>query len=195
MLAQAGGAARGWGRLAPGLAVACLVAIAPREARADVSSWLFVGSGPAILKQEDSDAAARWSLQVETGIGTPPEDTLIFGGLGRLHAHFGEGADLALFLRTAMPAFVNGSWGGAIDLGGYQRFWGVESTGAAGSLVLGAPWGITLSLGAMLGTNEARTFSASLGIDFARLTVYRLSGQSLWVNPFPAGRSERNGAP
>ena len=169
---------------------ACLVASVAREARADVSSWLFVGSGPTVLSQENADAATRWSLQVDTGIGTPPEDFLIFGGLGRLHAHFGEGADLALLLRTAMPGFVNGSWGGAIDLGGYQRFWGIESTGGAGSLVLGAPWGVTLSLGAMVGTNEARTFSASLGIDFARLTVYRLSGQSLWVNPFPPGRSD-----
>ncbi|HEY6561863.1 MAG TPA: hypothetical protein VI072_31560 [Polyangiaceae bacterium] len=145
-----------------------------------------------MLKQEEADAEARWSLQVETGIGTPPGDSLIFGGLGRIHTHFGEGADLALFLRTAMPGFVNGSWGGALDLGGYQRFWGIESSGGAGSLVLGAPWGITLSLGAMVGTNEARTFSASLGIDFARLTVYRLAGQSQWVNPFPPGRSEGN---
>jgi hypothetical protein len=195
VLAQAGGAARGWGRIAPAVAGACLVAGVSGEARADVSSWLFVGTGPTVLKQEDQGAEGRWSLQVESGLGTPPGDSLIVGGIGRLHTHFGEGADLALLVRTAMPGFVNGSWGGALDLGGYQRFWGIESTGGAGSLVLGAPWGITLSLGAMVGTNEARTFSASLGIDFARLTVYRLAGQSLWVNPFPPGRSEGNGMP
>ncbi|HMJ11805.1 MAG TPA: hypothetical protein VK524_10355, partial [Polyangiaceae bacterium] len=64
------------------------------------------------------------------------------------------------------------------------------STGGAGSLVLGAPWGVTLSLGAMVGTHDSRTFTASLGIDFARLTIYRQAGQNLWINPFPPGRGE-----
>ena len=54
--------------------------------------------------------------------------------------------------------------------------------------MLGAPWGITLSLGGGLGTNDARQYGATLGVDFARLTVYRLSGENWFPNPRAAYR-------
>jgi hypothetical protein len=61
-----------------------------------------------------------------------------------------------------------------------------------GSLVLGAPWGITLSLGGGFGNDESRTYTASLGVDLARLTVYRRTGMNWWNNPFPAYRPEED---
>ncbi len=149
---------------------------------------MFVGGGPGFTQYGESAVDQRASLQLDAGLGTPPADTVIFGGLGRAHTHFGGGTDLGLMLRTATHGFVNGDWGGALDLGGYQRWWGIESTGLQGALVLGGPWGITLSAGGGAGTNDARHYTATLGIDFARLTVYRRSGDSWWKNPFPAYR-------
>jgi hypothetical protein len=176
---------RRWLTALSGFAVAFALA-AP--ARADVSSWLFVGGGPGFTQYGESALDRQPTLQIESGLGTPPADTLIFGGIGRFHTYFGQGTDLGLMLRTATHGFVNGDWGGAIDLGGYQRWWGIGSSGLQGALVLGAPWGITLSAGGGAGTNDARHYSATLGIDFARLTVFRRTGDSWWKNPFPAYR-------
>jgi hypothetical protein len=160
------------------------------EAAADVSSWMFVGTGPSVIDEPDTETKSQAALQLETGLGSSPAAPVIGGGLFRLHTHFSEGTDLGLLLRTASHGFVNGGWGGAIDLGGYQRWWGGTSSGVQGSLVLGAPWGITLSVGAGVGNDEARTYTASLGVDLARLTVYRRTGDSWWPNPFPAYRPE-----
>ena len=132
----------------------------------------------------------RWVLQLETGMGTPPSRDIIVGGLLRTQTNFGDGTDLSLSLRLATHGFVNGDWGAALDLGGYQRWWGPESTGFIGGLSLGAPWGITLSATALRGTESALGFAAVLGIDLARLTVYRRSGSNWWKNPFPAYRPE-----
>jgi hypothetical protein len=60
--------------------------------------------------------------------------------------------------------------------------------GGAGTLWLGAPWGVSLGVGGSVGSHDARSFSAILGIDLARLTVYRNSGTSVFLNPFPAYR-------
>ena len=168
--------------------LAVLGASAP--ARADVASWLFVGGGPSYVQHEQDDFEGQPSLLVETGLGSTPSDPIIVGGLGRFNTHFGQGTDLGLSLRGATRGFVAGDWGAALDFGGYQRFWGVGSSGAMGSLVLGAPWGITASLTGAVGTNDARTLSGVIGIDFARLTVYRLSGENWFRNPFPAYRPE-----
>jgi hypothetical protein len=170
--------------------VGLVLSLWSEPARADVSSWLFVGAGPSWVEQRSTGTDSQLSLQIETGLGTPPANTVIFGGLFRTHTHFGLGTDLGLMLRTATHGFVNGGFGGALDLGGYQRFWDEGSSGLAGSLVLGAPWGITLSAGGAFGTNEHKSFSAVLGVDFARLTIYRRSGQAWLKNPFPAYRPE-----
>jgi hypothetical protein len=168
--------------------MAVALAVVAKPCAADVSSWLFVGGGASSLDQASEDATTQPLLQIETGMGSPPGGALIVGGLGRLQTHFGAGTDLGLALRVATHGFANGDWGGAVDLGGYQRWWGKGSTGGAGALVLGAPWGLTLNLGAHLGTDDARGFTAALGIDFARLTVYRRSGENWWKNTFPAYR-------
>jgi hypothetical protein len=172
------------------LSVAVLVLATSAEASADVSSWMFVGSGPSVIDDPDAGSDSQAALELATGLGSSPASPVIGGGLLRVHTHFTRGTDLGLLLRTATHGFVNGGWGGAVDLGGYQRWWGDTSTGLMGSLVLGAPWGITLSVGAGVGNDEVRTYTASLGVDLARLTVYRRSGFDWWPNPFPAYRPE-----
>jgi hypothetical protein len=171
------------------LGAAAVLAVSA-SAQADVSSWMFFGSGPSALDFGRDTLEWQPTLLVETGLGSPPSGSVIVGGLGRMHIHFGQGADLALLVRTASHGFVNGDWGAAVDLGGYQRWWGVGSSGGLGSLVLGAPWGITLNLTAGVGTNDARTYAAVLGLDFARLTIYRRSGETWWKNSLPAYRPE-----
>lgn len=122
-------------------------------------------------------------------MGSDPSHPLIVGGLFSLEPHFGYGSDLALSVRTATRGYVNGQFGLALDLGGYERFWGEQgSAGGTGTLWLGAPWGISLGAGASVGSHDAHGFSAILGIDFARLTVYRNAGTSWFMNPFPAYR-------
>jgi len=157
-------------------------------ARADVSSWAYVGSGASQLEQRGLERKIDPTLSIETGFGTSPHRSLIFGGMFKLLALFGDGADLGISARLASRGFVTGGFGLALDAGPYRRFWGEGSTGGQAALVLGAPWGITLSLGGGYGTNDARQIGASLGFDFARLTVYRLSGENWFPNPHPAYR-------
>jgi hypothetical protein len=157
-------------------------------AHADVSSWLFVGGGTSWLARRQS---SRWTgdLGVDVGLGSPPSGSIIVGGVARFQPHFGYATDLGLSLRTTTRGFTQGGWGAAVDLGGYLRA-GHSSAGGFGSLVLGAPWGLTLTATASYGTEDSHGISALLGIDFARLTVYRTAGENWWKNPFPAVRAE-----
>jgi hypothetical protein len=165
------------------------VLLSSHPARADVSSWAFVGGGASRLEQNTLSARTVGSMRLQIGMGTDPSHPFIVGGLFSLEPHFGYGSDIALSVRTATRGYVNGQFGLALDLGGYERFWGEQgSAGGTGTLWLGAPWGISLGAGASVGTNDARGFSAILGIDFARLTVYRNAGTSWFMNPFPAYR-------
>ena len=174
-------------RLVPTLA-ACAVVIVSGRARADVSSWAFVGSGASSVEQRRLERRTDPTLNIETGIGTDPSKRFIVGGLVKFQTFFGDGTDLGLVLRGATQGFVTGKFGLALDAGGYRRFWGAGSSGAQAALVLGGPWGLTLSIGGGVGTHDARQFGATLGLDFARLTVYRLSGESWFPNPHPAYR-------
>jgi len=172
------------------LPVACAFALllTPGSAHADVSSWAFVGGGVSRLQQSTLEATTAGSMRLHIGLGTDPSHPLIVGGLFSLEPHFGYGSDLSLAVRTATRGYVNGDFGLALDLGGYERFWGQGSAGGTGMLWLGAPWGVSLGMGGSLGSHDAREFSAILGIDFARLTVYRNSGTGWFMNPFPAYR-------
>jgi hypothetical protein len=160
-----------------------------RTAYADVSSWAFVGGGASQLHQEALSSRTASAMRVQFGLGTDPSHPLILGGLFSLEPNFGYGSDLALFVRLATRGYVNGGFGLALDAGPYERFWGQRSVGGASMLWLGAPWGVSLGLGGSLGSHDASGFSAILGIDFARLTVYRNAGTSWFPNPFPAYRS------
>lgn len=163
------------------------VLLLARPARADVSSWAFAGAGPSWVETDDHELSLQPSLLIEAGMGTPPRHPIIVGGMFRVQTHFGEGTDLGLSVRTATRGFMT-SWGLALDLGPYFRFWGEDSIGAQGSLVIGVPWGITLSGGGGFGGNGGQHFGVVLGLDFARLTVYRGTGTSWMPNPFPGGR-------
>jgi hypothetical protein len=146
-----------------------------------------VAAGPTVLDQ----AGERYTvptLELKTGLGTPPGDFLAVGGVFQLETRFGKGTDLGLLARFATRGYVLGGFGVALDLGGYERFWGPRSAGGLGALVLGAPFGVILSLGGGIGTNDQRHYGAVLGFDFARLTVYRESGTSYYPNAFPAFR-------
>jgi hypothetical protein len=157
-------------------------------ARADVSSWISAAAGVTVLEDKVGRSTAP-TLELKTGIGTPPlGDFLAVGGLFQLQTHFGKGTDLGLLARFATKGYVLGDFGIALDLGGYQRFFGERSRGGLGALVLGAPWGLFLSAGGGLGTENERHAGLVLGIDFARLTVYRDVGTSYFPNPHPAFR-------
>ena len=165
-----------------------LTLLAPNTARADVSSWVFVGGGASVLEQNALSSRTVPSMRIHFGLGTDPSHPLVLGGLFSFEPHFGYGSDIAQVVRLATRGYVNGGLGLALDAGPYQRFWGEKSFGGTSTLWLGAPWGVSLGVGGSLGTHEARGFSAILGIDFARLTVYRNSGTSWLMNPFPAYR-------
>jgi hypothetical protein len=183
-------------RFRPGKTALCAAPVAavlaffwPATASADVSSWLFTGAGPSWTREgKDVETGLQPMFQLDLGMGTPPNWFLSFGAIGRMQTHFGEGTDLGLLFRTATQGYTNGDWGAALDFGGYQRWWGIGSTGWQGSLNLGAPWGITISGSYGAGTNDQRAYSAVVGIDFARLTIYRTTGDKWWKNPFPAYR-------
>jgi hypothetical protein len=159
------------------------------SAHADVSSWLFPGLGPSARWEEDGTASSYLSLQIDTGLGTDPSHPLIFGPLLRMQTHFGLTTDFALLARGATQGFVIGDWGLALDVGGYVRTT-ENHQGLVGSLVLGAPWGITLSVTGASAFDDRYLGSAVLGVDFARLTVYRTTGTTWWRNPNPAYRPE-----
>lgn len=158
----------------------------PLTARADVSSWLYVGGGPGVLDRATKED--KTVLHIDTGLGTSPAKFLVFGGMFRGQALFGSGVDLGLVSRLVTGEFVRGGFGGGIDLGISQRWWGEGSTGLTGNLVLGAPWGLTLCAGGTLGSNDERLVFATIGFDFARLTVHRRTGLDWFANPMSSPR-------
>jgi len=165
-----------WG---PALVLALLAV--PSTAAAQATSWLYVGGGAGVIEQETKET--RSTLSLDTGLGTSAEHPVVVGGIFRVQGYFGAGADLGVAARIVTRGFAIGGFGAGIDAGVYQRWWGAESTGFTGNLVLGAPWGITLLGGASVGSGDQRIYFASLGIDLARLTVHRHSGLDWFANP------------
>ena len=151
------------------------------DAPAQASSWLYVGGGGARLERGESESLSL--LQLDTGLGTSAKRPIVVGGLFRLQGYLGSGVDLAVVSRLATRGFALGDFGVGLDAGAYQRWWGTNSTGFVGNLVLGAPWGVTLVGGAMLGSGDQRLYFASLGVDLARLTVHRHTGLDWFANP------------
>jgi hypothetical protein len=167
---------------------ASVVLLVSAQARAEVSSWLFLGAGVSGVFPSHGSGHGDAALQIDSGLGSTPAAPIVLGGLLRMQTHFGDGTDFGLFLRTATGGFARGTWGGAIDLGAIVRTWN-PSPGYAGNVVLGAPWGLTLSMGAARDGHELTTVTAVLGIDLARLTVHRTSGTEWMPNPFPSPRT------
>ena len=63
------------------------------QARADVSSWAYLGTGMSSLKQQNLELRTDPTLAIETGIGSTPKQPLIVGGLLKLPALLGDGTD------------------------------------------------------------------------------------------------------
>lgn len=167
----------------PFAALAALV-VSPEHAHAQASSWLFVGGGAGVIEREEKES--HGALQVDAGLGTSATRPVVGGALFRLQSYFGAGADVGILSRFVSSGFARGGFGGGLDAGVYQRWWGADSRGFIGNLVLGAPWGITLLAGGSIGTDDQRSYFASLGIDLARLTVHRHSGLGWFPNPMRA---------
>ncbi len=161
------------------------------RARADVSSWVSTAAGPALAVEGD-EVELYPSLELAAGLGTPAKRALIVGGGFRLGALFGFGTDLGAALRVASRGYARGGWGVAVDLGGYHRFAHV-SDGGVGTLTLGAPWGLLLAGSGSLGTEGTTTVGLLLGLDFARLTAHRTTGQRWWPNPLAAPQARGSG--
>ena len=158
------------------------------SAHAEVTSWFFAGGGPSWLSQKKSSYELEPTLQLDMGVGTQPSGDVVIGALARSSTYFGRGTDLGLALRASTGGFARGDWGIALDAGAYKRWWGMESAGPLASLQLGAPYGLQLSFNGAMGNDDHRTFGVMFGIDFLRLTVYRLGGEQWWTNPRPAWR-------
>jgi hypothetical protein len=170
------------------LAAASLVILLVPSARADASSW-FYGGGGAIWPSGEASGSHPMTLQLDMGVGSSPASPLAVGGIFKMMTMFGQGTDLALATRFATGGFVRGGYGVALDLGGYERWWGQGSAGFLGSLVLGAPLGLQFTAMTEQGSNAVHAYGGTIGIDFLRLTVYRTSLQDFWPNPFPATRA------
>lgn len=156
--------------------------IHPRSAAADASSFMALGGGAAHVEQTGLTGALPGLLQMDLGAGTSPANPFVFGGVLRTSTFFGHGTDVALLQRTATRGYAMGDYGLAVDLGGYQRWWGAESTGFAASVNLGAPWGVNLGLNGAFGNQSAMMLGLVLSVDWARMTAHRRSGEGWWPN-------------
>jgi hypothetical protein len=153
--------------------------------RADAASWFSLSGGLSAF----SDGGARQypgALQLELGMGSSPAHAVVVGGLVKSLSYFGDGTDLAFTLRGASGGFARGGFGFAIDAGAYQRWWGEDSYGFLGAIVLGGPFGLQLTGLTEQGTSDVRSYVAMFGIDFLRLTVYRNASGGYWPNPMLA---------
>ena len=158
------------------------------EARADLSSWYSVGFGASRLQAAGVNAHYRYQLPFDVGVGLPPSLPIVVGVGTRLTPYFADGFDYAAYARVATRGYVTGQLGVAIDGGGWFRLFYPGSTGWLTTVNLGGPWGFIVSGTYEQGSNDARTMSITLGIDFLRLTVYRLGNESMWPNVNPAWR-------
>jgi hypothetical protein len=166
------------------------------SARADVTTWLALGTGAGVdhsttLQQTNLSAAFSMSM----GVGSDPTHPVVVGGVFRSLTRFDQGTDFGFAVRATTGSFARGDWGFGLDLGPGFRFWSNNDFGTyplQAALLFGAPWGLQATLGtdiANLGGHPA-----SLGgyllveLDLIRLTVMRQgSSEARWPNPIPAG--------
>jgi hypothetical protein len=82
-----------------------------------------------------------------------------------------------------MASYARGNFGLGLDLGPEYHFGDNSGTQGAARLLLGAPWGITATAGGSYSVDDVKTFTFTLGFDFARLTVHRETGLNWFPNP------------
>jgi hypothetical protein len=159
------------------------------QARADVSSWLYLGVGGAALSGHGV-SSPRVAMQLDTGVGTSPHRAVVLGVGARMMPYFGEATDFSIYARAATQGYVLGRLGAAIDLGAYSGTGDTRTSGYLATGNLGLPWGLVASgTYAMAGDGE-RAVTVTFGVDFLRLTVYRLAGEKQWPNVLPAYRPD-----
>jgi hypothetical protein len=182
------------------LGLACPLALAAGDARADVTSWLAVGGGATTQLAQGAatrDVAGQFDLSF--GFGSSPKAPFVVGLLYRMGTIVDFGTDLGAAVRLTTGGFARGDWGLALDAGLAWRTWGQGTYGDSpfqGVLTLGAPWGLQLALGSQFLSLDhgvpAQGFFAALEIDLLRLTVMRQgSTERWWPNPAPAGGHDR----
>ncbi|MGD0678221.1 MAG: hypothetical protein ABSC94_22655 [Polyangiaceae bacterium] len=178
--------------------------MAPAEAEADVSSWLAVGGGYAMERDQAKKDHFATALTYSIGVGSSPLAPVVVGGLVRGTTFLDYGTDIAAGLRGTTGGFARGDWGAALEVDAVCRPWGGASgawpwrNGTFGAwplqavLTAGSPWGFQLAFGAevssLSGGPSAVGGFATLEIDLLRLTVMRQgSTEHWWYNPAPAG--------
>jgi hypothetical protein len=153
---------------------------------ADTATWFHVGGGAMGFQEaSDTELTLAATMAAEAGVGTTVHAPVSFGGLFRVQPVFEHGVDLDLYLRFCNHSFMTGPVGFAIDAGGYARFWGVQSAGFSGQLILGGPLGLQLSALGQYGSGGSFAFGGVLGFDLARLIVHRETLLDWWQNPRP----------
>ena len=164
------------------------VALWPAAARAEVTSWLSIAGGASRVELTGGSSPVRFQLPINIGVGLQPSLPVIVGVGVRLQPYFGEGLDYAAYLRAATQGYVLGGYGLALDAGPYLRGFDGGAGGLAGVLNVGIPWGGVISMNYSRSGDGEQTMGAAVGIDFLRLTVYRLAGEQQWPNVRPAWR-------
>ncbi len=172
---------RGAGAVPWALGFTLGVALTPRPAAAQATSWMYLGGGSGSLKSDE--ARTRGLVQIDAGLGVPADRAIVWGALFRLQPYWDSGIDLGLVGRAVTRGYARGEFGLGLDVGVMQRWWGESSTSLTANLVLGGPWGIAVNGGVSYGGEQSQTLFATIGIDFARLTVHRHSGLNWFQNP------------
>jgi hypothetical protein len=179
----------------PLLVVAALTTLAP-IARADLTSWLSLGGGYSISYDGVTGYYAHTGAFSGTiGVGSTPISPIVVGGVFRVTTRFDLGTDVGVMARVTSGSFSRGDWGIGLDLGPSMRWWGSGDYGRyplQAALLLGAPWGLQLSLGVDIvnlgGDPPSRGGFAILEFDLLRFTLMRQgSTDRWWTNPSPAG--------
>jgi len=157
-------------------------------ASAEVTSWLSVAGGASRLSLSGGGTPLKFQLPFDIGVGLPPSMPVIVGVGVKLLPYLVEGVDYAAYLRVATRNYALGGFGAALDAGAYGRSFDGKSGGLLGVLNLGVPWGGIVSVNYGRDGDGRQTVGATVGIDFLRLTVYRLAGEEQWPNVRPAWR-------
>ena len=181
---------------AAGIAAAVGTFGGEKVAHADPTTWLALGGGVS-LDHSTANGSTHFdpAFSATIGVGTSPAHPWVFGGVFRSLTRFNEGADISLAARLTTGGFSRGDWGLGFDLGPGLRLWGSNTFGTyplEGVLLLGAPWGLQMSIGSdivnLQGTPTSLGGYAVIEFDFLRLTLMRQgSTEKYWENLLPAG--------
>ena len=158
------------------------------SARAETTSWVSLGGGIGHLETPGRVNAVSAQIPIDAGVGLPPSMPVVVGLGVKFLPHIGEGLDYGAYVRAATQRYVLGGFGLALDAGAYRRTFADESSGFLGVLNVGLPWGFVASGNYGRAADGVQTLGVSLGLDFLRLTVYRLAGEQQWYNVRPAWR-------